>query len=168
MVRHLFIVLGLFVGWADVLAQQQLPAEMQQQMQAADQRPSGGNDVAFATPLKAFQQFFQALQSNNPSALFATLSANGKKTIFGLSAEPTQEQFATFASLLQADGESNFVLLSFRYTDSADRPKIVVTYSSQITIDGGIATPKTQAELNLVDTATGWKIDMWQDDDIGP
>jgi hypothetical protein len=170
MVRQLSISAFILAIAASALAQQQDPADMQRQMAAADARVSASSnaDASYRTPLKSFQTFFAAFQAVSPSVMFQSLTSHGQQDFFGTTQQPAQAEFDALAADINARSTANFVLQSFRYSDNATSPKIVITYSCTATVDGQSVPFKEEVRILLSDTTEGWKIDSWDEADLKP
>lgn len=147
-------LLFLLSGTATLLAQQQDPASMQTQMNAADQLQSSALTTSYKTPFKTYQLYYTAYTTNKTKELLACYTPALKaKTLDG--APATDEYFSQVDAKMASFGSPTFRLLAFLYAGNAQRATINFTVSYTLQQD----TRKEQITLVMVDTNDGWKID---------
>ena len=152
--------LALFLIAADP---PQTPAQIEAEMQRADEMPIATAPVEYRTPRKAFQTYWDAFKRMDESH-FQSMTGACRTRIFGTDQPFTAAQLASMVAGHQRLMERNYQLLRFTYTSEPQKPVIVITYSYETTVDGQNVLNREVERLTFTRTDQGWKVDQFEED----
>ena len=154
------VALGVFLLAADP---PQTPAQIEAEMQRADEMPIATAPVGYRTPRKAFETYWDAIKRMDGSR-FQSMTSVCMTRIFGTDQALTADQLARIAAGHQRLMERNYQLLRFTYTSDPQKPAIVITYSYETTVDGQNVLNREVERITFARTDQGWKVDQSEED----
>lgn len=157
-----FVIWGIIcasVQWVEAV--EQTAEQIQEQKNLAGQMAIQGAPEEFRTPLKTFESFFGGIVRGDASE-FRSLTTGAIMALFGHDLSDADRQRLREHDLAR-DGK-DYVLIEFRFTADADRPKILFAYRYNYLNRRGERIPTTEKHLLvLTRTDDGWKIDEMPD-----
>ena len=136
----------------------QTPAQMEAEMQRADEMPIATAPVEYRTPRKTFQTYWDAVKRIDSSE-FACLTQACITQMLQKDEPLTPERLQRMSAGRSQMMERNHQLVSFKYVGDAQKPKIEFVFSEDRTVAGQVYHFKFLERVSLIRTTDGWKID---------